>query len=302
MKDLNRREFLATSGALAGSAVLPAGEAAAAGAAPPSYDEATAVLYDATRCIGCRSCQRACREYNRLSFEAGAIDGVRFDMPEQLSEDSWMVLQAYAEDPDAAAAEGREPEWSYLKRNCMHCNVPACVSVCPVGALQKTGTGAVAYDEDRCMGCRYCLFACPYRVPRYEWVDRMPRVRKCNWNRSCVKACPVGALHEGRRFELIAEAHRRIDESPDRYVDHVYGEDEGGGTSYLILAGVSHDKLGLPSISPLVRSAYVDPIMGSLPGWIIGMGLFLGGWYQMEKRRREREAERNDEASREARP
>jgi Fe-S-cluster-containing dehydrogenase component len=302
MKKLNRREFLATSGAIAGSAVLRPHEAAAQGAAPPSYDEATAVLYDATRCIGCRSCQRACREYNDLSPEIGEIDGVRFDMPEQLSEDSWMVLQAYRQDPDAAAAEGREPEWSYVKRNCMHCNVPACVSVCPVGALQKTDQGAVSYDEDRCMGCRYCLIACPYRVPRYEWVDRMPRVRKCNWNRSCVKACPVGALVEGPRFELVAEAHRRIDESPDRYVDHVYGEHEGGGTSYLILAAIGHDKLGLPSISPAVRSAYVDPIMGSLPGWIIGMGLFLGGWYQMEKRRRESEAERNDEASREAQP
>jgi Fe-S-cluster-containing dehydrogenase component len=294
MKKLNRREFLGTSSAIAGAALLPAGEAEARGAAAPSYDHAIAVLYDATKCIGCRSCQRACREYNGLPPEEEELNGVTFDMPVQLSEDSWMVIQAYREDANAAASAGRDPEWSYLKRNCMHCNVPACVSVCPVGALKKTDGGAVTYDEDRCMGCRYCLFACPYRVPRYEWVDRTPRVRKCNWNRSCVKACPVGALKQGGRRRMIAEAHRRIDESPDRYVKHVYGEDEGGGTSYLILAGVEHEKLGLPSIPPSIRSSYVDPIMNSLPGWIVGMGLFLGGLYQIE-RRREMDREPTDE-------
>jgi Fe-S-cluster-containing dehydrogenase component len=301
MRTLNRREFLATSGAIAGSALLPADGDAAAGSAPPTYDHARAVLYDATRCIGCRSCVRACREYNKLPPEEEEHNGVRFDMARKLSEDSWTVLQAYREE-SPGAADGDEPEWSYIKKNCMHCNVPACVSVCPVGALQKSDSGAVVYDEDRCMGCRYCLFACPYRVPRYEWVDREPRVRKCNWNRACVRACPVGALKQGQRRDLIAEAHQRIRENPERYVDHVYGENEAGGTSYLILARVAPEKLGLPQIGPAVRSAYADPIMGSLPGWIVGMGLFLGGWYQAQRRREEARREAEGDSKEEIQP
>ncbi|MHC4446355.1 MAG: 4Fe-4S dicluster domain-containing protein [Planctomycetota bacterium] len=281
MKTIDRRTFLSATGAIAGSALLPESEAMAQDEAPPSFDDAIAVLYDATRCIGCRSCMRACREKNGLQPEVHEYNGVEFDLPTALSKDNLTVLQMYAEDEEQAAAEGREPEWSYIKLNCMHCNVPACASACPVAALHKTDAGPVVYREDRCIGCRYCLLACPFHVPRYEWVDRVPRVRKCDWNRACVRACPVGALTDGRRADLIAEAHRRIRDNPDRYVDHVYGEHEAGGTSYLILSSVEHRKLGLPILPPALRSRYTETIMKGLPGWIIGLGLFLGGLYQM---------------------
>jgi Fe-S-cluster-containing dehydrogenase component len=302
MKTLSRRRFLAGSGAIAGAALLPGESRAAVGAAPPSYDDAVAVLYDATRCIGCRSCVRACRSFNDLPPEEREIEGVKFDVPTRLSEDNWTVIQLHRQEGEDGEPAGPGPRWSFVKKNCMHCNVPACVSVCPVAALQKTDAGAVVYDEDRCIGCRYCMLACPYQVPRYEWVDRMPRVRKCNWNRACVKACPVGALQEGSRTEMIAEAHRRIDENPRRYVDHVYGEHEAGGASYLILAGVSHRKLGLPSLPRHFRSSYAEPIMKSIPGLIIGLGLFLGGLYRMEGRRRAVEDERKERTGKEAGP
>lgn len=278
MKAIDRRRFLAVSGVAAGSALVPLTVSAGEGAAVPTYDDAIAVLYDATRCIGCRSCMRACREAHKLPPEEGEIDGEAYDMPSRLSANTWTVIQAYRgeDEPD-----DDDSVWSFFKRSCMHCNVPACVSACPVAALRKTDEGAVVYDESRCIGCRYCLLACPYHVPRYEWVDRVPRVRKCDWKRACVKVCPAGALTEGPRREMIAEAKRRIEREPDRYVDHVYGEHEAGGASYLVLAGVEHRKLALPVLGPEVRSSISDPIMKGLPGWIVGMGLFLGGLYQV---------------------
>jgi formate dehydrogenase iron-sulfur subunit len=99
----------------------------------------------------------------------------------------------------------------------------------------------------------------------------------------------VGALRKGSRSELLEIAHRRIRENPGRYVDHVYGEHEAGGTSYLILSAVPFEELGLPNLPPLTRSHYADAILESIPGLIIGMGLFLGGLYQIEKRQRQPE-------------
>jgi len=290
MKPLDRRSFLALSAAAAGGAIVP--EHARAEVAPTNYNDARAILYDATRCIGCRACGRACRAYQNLEQDPKQLEGVSFDMPTDLSPNDFMILQAYEGEPDEKTGQRR---WSFIKKNCMHCNVPACASACPVAALKKTDEGPVVYYEDRCIGCRYCMLACPYTVPRYEWRDRVPRVRKCDLNGACVKACPVQALVEGKRAALIAEGHRRIEENPDRYVDHVYGEHEAGGASYLILAGVPFEKLGLPDLPPMVRSSYADALMKGLPGWIIGLGLFLGGLYQMERRQRHTEARRHGE-------
>jgi len=214
-------------------------------------------------------------------------------LPQRLSANNWMVIQAYRGEADASTE--RAGRWSFIKKNCMHCNVPACAAACPVAALEKTGDGPVRYDVDRCIGCRYCLLACPFQVPRYEWVEARPSVRKCTFQLACVHACPVGALQTGTRRELLDEAHRRIRENPARYVDHVYGEQEAGGTSYLILSGVPLEKLGLPNLPPTTRSHYADAILGSLPGMIIGMGLFLGGLYQLEKRQRQRQEPDDDD-------
>ena len=282
MKPVSRRKFLKAAGAAAGIAAAPG--PAAAGTGPRDFDHAIAKLYDATRCIGCRSCLRACRKANNLPPSPGEIEGVDFDQPVDLSPNNWMVIQAYKQAAEAGTTKSER--WSFIKKNCMHCNVPACASACPVAALEKTPAGPVVYHEDRCIGCRYCLLACPFSVSRYEWVDRMPRVRKCVLRLDCVHACPVGALQAGGRRDLIREAHRRIEQNPGRYVDHVYGEHEAGGTSYLILSGVPLEKLGLPMLSSTVRSSYAEALMGSLPGLIIGLGLFLGGLYQLEKRQR----------------
>lgn len=280
MKALSRRQFLELAGA-AGAAALPGTATAHAQPAPPSYDHAYAILYDATRCIGCRACARRCREVHGLAPDVGEIDGVRFDEPRDLSHRNLMVLQLLDNgDPPPTG----QPRFSFLKRNCMHCNVPACVSACPVAALQKTDRGPVVYYEDRCIGCRYCMLACPYGVPRYEWFDRVPRVRKCNLDGACVRACPVQALVDGSRKNIIAEAHRRIERDPDRYVDHVYGEFEGGGTSYLILSAIPLERFGLPRLAPTAPGAFAEPILGAVPGWVVGLALFLGALHRLQSR------------------
>ena len=127
------------------------------------------------------------------------------------------------------------------------------------------------------------MLACPYEVPRYEWLDRVPAVRKCTLCLECVEACPTGALTAGKRSDLIAEAHRRIEQNPDRYVNHVYGAHESGGGSYLILSAIPHEQFGLPRLKAEVRSLFAEPIMEGLPGWIVGLILFLGGLYKMEE-------------------
>lgn len=299
MKRVSRRTFLRAAAATAGSAALPA-TAEAAPSDPRTFDNATAKLYDATRCIGCRSCLRACRAYNQLPPDVAEIKGVRYDLPQDLSANNLMVIQAYKQ--DATEAANTPTRWSFIQKDCMHCNTPACASACPVAALRKTEEGPVLYDENRCIGCRYCMLACPFGVPRFEWVETVPRIRKCNFNLACVRACPVGALESGSRRQMLEEAHRRIRENPGRYVDHVYGEHEAGGTSYLILSGVPFEKLGLPKLSSTIRSNYAEAIMDSLPGLIIGLGLFLGGLYQLEKRQQRAKLPEGDQAEIEQEP
>jgi formate dehydrogenase iron-sulfur subunit len=299
MKAISRRTFLVTAATAAGSASLPA-TADAAPRDPRTFDNATAKLYDATRCIGCRNCLRACRAYNQLPPDVAEINGVRYDLPQTLSTNNLAVIQAYQQ--DATEVANAPARWTFIKKDCMHCNTPACASACPVAALRKTEEGPVLYDENRCIGCRYCMLACPFGVPRFEWVQTMPRIRKCNFNLACVRACPVGALQSGTRRQMLDEAHRRIRDNPGRYVDHVYGEFEAGGTSYLILSGVPFEKLGLPVLPPTIRSRYAEAIMGSLPGLIIGLGLFLGGLYHLEKRQQRAESQESEQAGAEQAP
>src|SRR6185436_14477411 len=182
-----------------------------------------ALLLDTTRCIGCGACYRACKERNALPATGDVLTDV-------LSDSTYTTLEARA---------GR-----YVRRMCMHCASPTCVSSCPVAALAKTPAGPVVYDEKRCIGCRYCIQACPFSVPRYEWSAVLPRVRKYDLcaNRlsagqatACAGVCPTGATRYGSRDDLLTEAKQRIALEPARYVDHVYGEHEAGGTSVLFI-------------------------------------------------------------------
>lgn len=195
-----------------------------------------ALLFDVTKCVGCGSCSQACREKNGLP-ETDAPD---------LNANQFTVLKK------TAAKDGSELTY---RRMCMHCVDPTCASVCPVGALHKTADGPVVYDAGICLGCRYCLQACPFNVPKYEWTSLAPRVRKCTFcadrkTNACAEACPTGASLAGERDALLKEARSRLAAEPNTYIQKIYGEHDAGGASVLVLSPVEFSKLGLPENLP----------------------------------------------------
>lgn len=253
-----------------------------------------AMLIDLTKCIGCRACQTACKQWNDLPAEATDNWG-SYENPPRRSAKTWTTI-SFNE-----VEEGDRFAWVFAKRQCMHCEHPACTSACIVGALRKTPEGPVVYDDYKCMGCRYCMLACPFGVPTFEWNEQVPYIRKCTFctdrleagmEPACAKSCPTGALQFGEREELLQVAHTRIAARPDKYVDHVYGEKEIGGTSNLYISGVAFEKLGFPILGSEPIPRYSDVAMLGVPPAIFGVGVVMGGVYWFTKRRDRIEAEK----------
>ena len=240
------------------------------------------MLSDLTRCIGCGLCQQACREWNHLSAkQEGAQGGVRQDAC--LSAQTWTLPELHKVNMDG------EIHRVFVKRQCMHCVDPACVSACPVGALQKQENGAVTYDCTRCIGCRYCMVVCPFGVPKFEWQETLPRIRKCTFctdrqaagmEPACSAACPTGALLFGDRDALIAEAKARIQAEPDRYYPHIYGQGEIGGTSWMYLSPVPFEELAFPALKtePVTTLSEAVATYGTA-GVAASVTVLLGGLY-----------------------
>jgi formate dehydrogenase iron-sulfur subunit len=232
-----------------------------------------ALLIDLTRCIGCEACVWACKESNGLPREEGVG---------KLSAATWSALERHG---DVA-----------VRRQCMHCLEPACASVCPVGALYKTAEGPVVYDENRCIGCRYCMVGCPFGVPKYEWSSPLPKVKKCLFcfeNRlaqgrqpACAEACPTGATLFGDRDALLEEAQRRLAAEPGRYVPRIYGQHEAGGTSMLYLSSVPFEELGFKT--QLSTGSYPGlswEVLSKLPNVVSVGGVLLAGIWWITGRR-----------------
>ena len=241
---------------------------------------ARSVLYDSTLCVGCRACEQACAARWDLPYN----DSIGTE--ERLSAHKLTTIVTH---PDKIKGD------RYSRRMCMHCAEPTCVSVCPVGALQKTALGPVVYDPAKCMGCRYCIQACPFQVPVYEWSSRLPRVRKCDqcYDRqtagkptACTEACPTGATICGDRAQLIAEARKRIAEKPREYYPRIYGLREAGGTSVLYLSAVPFEQLGLKTDLPEQALPVLTwRALSAVPDVVTVGSVLLGGVYWITHRR-----------------
>ncbi len=281
-KLLTRRDVLKLAGVGAGGLVLRPVSALASGEVVA--ENAAAVLYDATKCVGCRACEAACKEWNKLPPDS--------EPPSDLTAHTWTLIKQYQ-----GGADKEHPVETFRKYQCMHCEYPACVSVCPVTALHKLGDGPVVYDPSKCIGCRYCMIACPFHVPRVDWDRALPEINKCTFcadrqaqglEPACVSACPTGALAFGKREDLIAEAEARIHSQPGEYVDHIYGKDEAGGTSWMYLSPVPFEELGFPTLGPEPIPELSEKVaVYGTPSIGVGVAALLGGIYWFTKRRAE---------------
>ncbi len=236
------------------------------------------ILCDITRCIGCNECVAACVAVNHLERH--------FPLPQHLADG--LSSQRWV----AVVPQSGE---RYFRKSCLHCLEPACVSACPVGAMTKTGEGPVIYDPSRCLGCRYCMMACPFGVPRYAWESLVPYVRKCTlcYPRlregklpACVEACPNQALIFGQREDLIAQAHHLISRAPTQFVQKVYGEHDAGGTCILYVSDIPLDAFGyygIPGTTPLPNFTAIATALVA-PTSLGVMALMTGTWWVIQRR------------------
>jgi formate dehydrogenase iron-sulfur subunit len=243
---IGRRFFLKSCAALGAAGAASALPVKASDAAEPmTARDGFGVLVDTTQCLGCRACEVACAEANGNPEPDRIGDDAIFTSHRETSENQFTVV-------NKATGQGDD---RYAKSQCLHCIVPACASACPVKALDKTDTGPVIYHKDRCIGCRYCMVACPFGVPKYEYDKAIPYVRKCTMcfsrlaegkQPACVENCAGGALQFGKRSELLLEAKKRVYAPGSKYLPHIYGENEAGGTSWLYISDRPFSEFGFP--------------------------------------------------------
>jgi formate dehydrogenase iron-sulfur subunit len=259
-------------------------------------------LIDMTRCTGCRACQVACKQWNQLKAEKTQFfQGEGYQNPPTMSEFTLTKIKF------RDYVKKGHNEFAFYKEMCMHCNDPACASVCPVSAFVKTPEGPVIYNAKRCIGCRFCMIACPFGIPKYQWSKVFPLVVKCTgcYSRvkegmkpACAKACP-SAITYGSRIDMISEAKRRLVERPDRYYNKIYGLDEAGGTSVLYLTEQPFDELGFKSVTRRPLPTYTWAALRFVPAAFITMGgsLALISWFthRKDRIRREEEAKKANE-------
>jgi len=309
---ITRRRFISWMGgvAAAGAMIPNVASGARADRHFPGYSDGSGVLHDITRCIGCRKCEAACNRVSQLEPPDRPFDDLEvLDQPRRTHTRAFTVVNRYMPitsiqgqpvDPTGGAIlpdrthEPRVP--LYVKTQCNHCLEPACASACFVKALKKTTTGAVIYDASLCVGCRYCMIACPFNIPTYEYDQPLtPRIRKCDLCHDrqtqglppgCVAACPKEALNFGPRATLIDLARRRIMDHPGRYIPHIYGEKEMGGTSWLYLSGVPFAAVGMrEDLGDLPASAFTAGVLETIPIIVGVWPVLLTGIYAISKRK-----------------
>ena len=269
--ELNRRRFFQAIGAAAGTAAVAAGPAEARKSKAP--DDPYGCLVDVSRCVGCRKCEMACNAVNDLPEPDRPFDDLTvFDDDRRPGHGAFTVVNRHF---TGRLDDRNQPAPTFVKVQCMHCQDPACASACITGALRKQENGAVIYNVSRCIGCRYCMIACPFQIPAYEFHDPLtPRVRKCTFCferisedgglPGCASICPVEAITFGKRSDLLRIAHQRIDADPLNYIHRVYGEHEVGGTSWLYISKEPFEKLDSYNLPTKVIPALTETIQHSI--------------------------------------
>lgn len=290
---ISRREFLKRTAAIAGTTIMTSSTNVLAREDFSDHTNSYGVLIDITFCNGCRRCEWACNEWNKnpnqpiKSFEDKSV----FEQMRRTHAGTFTVVNRFINQKDYTPI--------YVKTQCMHCEDPACLSACFVDAFKKIPEGAVLYNPSVCVGCRYCMVACPFDIPAYEYYEPInPRVTKCTfcYDRiskegrvpACVEICPTETLRFGKRSDLIRVAHERIGNNPRKYIDHVYGEHEVGGTSWLYLSAVPFENIGfrtdlgkkpIPNLSK--GFLFMVKVFEVIAAW----PLVFAGFYAMSKLR-----------------
>ena len=304
---LNRRQFLKVAATGVGASLCATKAHALQRETHEVSPDAVGMLYDSTLCIGCKACMSACKDANNMPVESAA-DKPIWDTPLETSGDTLNVIKLY-KNGSGEHKDQLQDGYAFMKRHCLHCVDPSCVSVCPVSAMTKDPvTGIVEHHEDRCIGCRYCVYSCPFGIPKYEYDDAFGQIQKCEFCShlqakgeipACCDVCPTGATLFGRVDDLKQEFQQRLQKQPgDKYIfprgklgadrpphegtipsyqQNVYGTRELGGTQIMYMSAVPFDKLGLPTDVPdHSYPSIAEGIQHTVYKWMLAPAFLLG--------------------------
>ncbi len=286
--ELDRRNFLKFCGA-GGAALAGRPRDAQAAAAPRNLEHELGCLVDTTLCVGCRMCEQACNQRHRLPAPGESFEELTvLEKERRMDDTTYTVVNKYYPKHIGTLTWRQRP--TYVKFQCMHCNDPSCVSACIVGALTKQENGAITYDAQKCIGCRYCMVACPFQVPAYEYDNALtPQVRKCTFCfeylkegglPACAQVCPREVITFGKKQDLLDLARWKMKNNPGKYVNHIFGEHEVGGTSWLYLASEPFESIGFPRLGSQAPPRLTESIQHGLFQYFaapIGLYAVLGG-------------------------
>jgi len=249
---------------------------------PPPSSIRTSIEYaklvDMSRCIGCKGCEVACKEWNDLRAEPTTNFG-SYQSHQDLSSDTWLLMRFNEVEIDGKL------NWLIKKDACHHCEDPGCLNACPSpGAIVQYENGIVDFNQDNCIGCQYCVAGCPFDIPRFDQATR--RVYKCNMcidrveaglEPACVKTCPTNAISWGTKEDMVALAHKKVEGLNRRGFQNaaLYNPDGVGGTHmmYVVPHGDRLADYQLPenptaSPGPLSRLG----MLKSLGAYLMGFG------------------------------
>jgi formate dehydrogenase iron-sulfur subunit len=224
----------------------------ASGSGYASHPPRMGFFTDTSVCIGCKACEVACKEWNRVPEDGLDFTAMSFDNTQGLSADTWRHVAFIEQRKPVGGSQanlGSDFRWLMSSDVCKHCTDAACLDVCPTGALFRTEFGTVVVQEDICNGCGYCVPACPYGVIGKREDDG--RVWKCTlcYDRlgkgmepACAKACPTDSIQFGELEQLRARADGRLEQLREAGVldARLYGRDPsdgvgGDGAFFLLL-------------------------------------------------------------------